>query len=97
MTREIMSDISNYFDLKSRFKDSTSEFWTINVEKLKLEGTHSNPFNELGGISSLIDAEPIVFATEADFYEYVGDTEYELVDEKPGMCLAILIDDRVKD
>lgn len=52
-----------------------------------------NPFDELGGIRSLIDADPIVFATEQDFYSYVGDTEYELVDSKPGMCLAILIND----
>jgi hypothetical protein len=54
------------------------------------------------GISSTLDPEPLIFKTEAEFYSYMYDPEYETVNmfqyqENPGICIGILIDENISN
>lgn len=51
----------------------------------------------MDGLRPFIDHEPLVFETLKQFYDHILDEEYELVDDKPGMCFAIEIRDNSWD
>jgi hypothetical protein len=46
---------------------------------------------------SFIDHEPLVFETLDEFYKYILDEKYELVDDKPGLCFAVEVRDNSWD
>ena len=91
-----MQDISTYHAVKSRFRNSTIQWWEQNQDQLRDDGKETNnPFVDLGGVVSYIDPEPLVFPTEEKFWEYVKDPMYEI--EEGGMCLAILVEENISD
>lgn len=105
MTREIMEDVRDYHYMKSRFRNSTTEWFNLNQETLRQQNNGNspeNPFENLKGIWSRLEAEPLVFASEEDFYSYIYDPEYEKINrfdyvEKEGICLGIIVQENLSN
>lgn len=105
MTREIMEDVRDYHYMKSRFRNSTLEWWAVNEAQFREQNggnTPENPLENLLGIWSRLDAEPLVFRDEAEFYSYIYDPQYEKVNEFnyqeiPGICLGIIVDENISN
>ena len=95
MTREILRDIKDYLDVKSRFVNSSAVWFEQNKDLLEDKST--NPLNEVGGFQSFLNPDPLIFDTKEKFDEYVNDPRYENDEAFPGMCLAILVEENISD
>ena len=93
-----MKDIKDFHDVKSRFTESTIEFWELNHRKVMEDDSYNilNPFKELHKLpDNVLDSEPMVFASEADWIAYINHAAYEKDKYRPGVCIGILVDENL--
>lgn len=57
----------------------------------------ANPLKALSEIEGTLHAEPLVFSSESEFQAYIDHPGYELDEDRPGMCVAILVDENLSD
>lgn len=71
MTREVAQDITDYLDLKSRFRNvshSWYDAWAAGQEDPRV-----NPFFNLDGLVTHLDSDLLYFSNEEEFLEHIQD------------------------